>query len=96
MTGGGPPPPSIPELVRAEDRMSFLYLERAAVHRDSNAITATDERGTVHIPAASPAYAEGKQTLSLKPGDIVRLAAGTQTWWTVTEPLRKVYLTPAD
>lgn len=41
------------ELVRASDRISFLYLERCVVNRDSNAITATDERGTVHVPAAS-------------------------------------------
>lgn len=41
------------ELVRASDRVSFLYLERCVVNRDSNAITATDERGTVHVPAAS-------------------------------------------
>ena len=41
------------ELVRAVDRVSFLYLDRCVVNRDSNAITATDERGTVHIPAAS-------------------------------------------
>lgn len=41
------------ELVRAADRISFLYLQRCVVNRDSNAITATDERGTVHIPAAS-------------------------------------------
>lgn len=41
------------ELARAGDRISFLYLQRCVVNRDSNAITATDERGTVHIPAAS-------------------------------------------
>lgn len=41
------------ELVRIADRLSFLYLERCVVNRDSNAITATDERGTIHIPAAS-------------------------------------------
>ncbi|AYY12436.1 type I-E CRISPR-associated endonuclease Cas1 [Actinobacteria bacterium YIM 96077] len=41
------------ELTRAVDRISFLYLERCVVNRDSNAITATDERGTVHIPGAS-------------------------------------------
>ncbi|PRX51085.1 CRISPR-associated Cas1 family protein [Prauserella shujinwangii] len=41
------------ELVRAADRLSFLYLDRCVVNRDSNAITATDERGTVHIPAAA-------------------------------------------
>ncbi|MEV0760407.1 hypothetical protein [Nocardia sp. NPDC050435] len=46
-------PVRIGELVRAQDRLSFLYLERAVIHRDSNAITATDERGVVHIPAAT-------------------------------------------
>lgn len=46
-------PPELGELVRAQDRLSFLYLERCVVHRDANAITATDERGTVHVPAAS-------------------------------------------
>ncbi|MGW0252082.1 type I-E CRISPR-associated endonuclease Cas1e [Nocardia goodfellowii] len=46
-------PVRIGELVRAQDRLSFIYLERAVVHRDANAITATDERGVVHIPAAT-------------------------------------------
>ena len=49
----GARPPSIPELVRAQDRMTFLYLEHAVISRDASAITATDERGTVHIPAAA-------------------------------------------
>jgi CRISPR-associated protein Cas1 len=49
----GAPPPDLSELVRVQDRMTFIYLERCVVHRDANAITATDERGTVHIPAAS-------------------------------------------
>lgn len=51
-TKPGTPPPTLPELVRAQDRLSFLYLERCVVHRDSNAITAQDDRGTVHVPAA--------------------------------------------
>lgn len=49
----GTRPPELGELTRAQDRLSFLYLERCVVHRESNAVTATDERGTVHIPAAS-------------------------------------------
>lgn len=53
MKVAGAPPPRRPELVRAQDRMSFIYLERCIVHRDSNAITARDERGVVHIPAAA-------------------------------------------
>ncbi|MFF0541993.1 type I-E CRISPR-associated endonuclease Cas1e [Nocardia thailandica] len=46
-------PVSIGELVRTKDRLSFIYLERATVHRDGNAITSTDERGVVHVPAAT-------------------------------------------
>lgn len=49
----GIPPPVPTELVRVEDRMSFIYLERAVIHRAENAITATDDEGTVHLPAAS-------------------------------------------
>ncbi|GIJ52216.1 CRISPR-associated endonuclease Cas1 [Virgisporangium aliadipatigenens] len=49
----GVPPAELPDLNRAEDRISFIYLERSVIHRDSNALTATDDRGTVHIPAAT-------------------------------------------
>lgn len=49
----GAPPPSLQELVRVDERMSFVYVEHCIVHREANAITATDERGTVHIPAAT-------------------------------------------
>lgn len=33
------------------DRLSFLYVERATVHREGNALTITDQRGTAHVPA---------------------------------------------
>ena len=49
----GARPTTLPELVRFQDRLSFVYLERCVVRRDSNAITATDDDGTVHIPVAS-------------------------------------------
>lgn len=49
----GMPPPDLGQLVRAQDRLSFIYLERCTVHRDGNAVTATDERGMVHIPSAT-------------------------------------------
>jgi CRISPR-associated protein Cas1 len=49
----GVPPAELTDLARAEDRISFLYLERSVIHRDSNAITATDDRGVLHIPAAT-------------------------------------------
>jgi CRISPR-associated protein Cas1 len=35
------------------ERISFLYLERCLVSRQDNAITVTDLRGTVHVPAAA-------------------------------------------
>ena len=49
----GAAPPSSQQLFRVEDRVTFLHLERCTVSRDSNAITATDQQGTVHIPAAT-------------------------------------------
>ncbi|MFC8981008.1 type I-E CRISPR-associated endonuclease Cas1e [Streptomyces sp. NPDC057411] len=42
-----------PELTRVSERMSFVYLERCTVHRDANAITATDADGVTHIPSAT-------------------------------------------
>ncbi|MGW3064426.1 type I-E CRISPR-associated endonuclease Cas1e [Streptomyces sp. NPDC001130] len=41
------------ELTRVGDRISFIYLERCTVHRDDNAITATDANGVTHIPSAT-------------------------------------------
>jgi len=41
------------ELTRIGDRLSFVYLERCIVHRDSNAITAEDTDGVTHIPSAT-------------------------------------------
>ncbi|MGW9117536.1 type I-E CRISPR-associated endonuclease Cas1e [Streptomyces sp. NPDC055663] len=41
------------ELTRVKERLSFVYLERCTVHRDSNAITAEDVDGITHIPSAT-------------------------------------------
>ncbi len=41
------------ELARAADRISFLYLERCTIHRDSNALTVENAEGTTHIPSAT-------------------------------------------
>lgn len=49
----GTPPPDIVDLARLEDRLSFVYFEHCKIHRDDNAITATDSEGTVHVPAAA-------------------------------------------
>lgn len=49
----GAPPPERQELTRAVDRISFLYAEHCVVHRAANAVTLTDQRGVVHVPAAA-------------------------------------------
>ena len=45
--------PSIQTLPQIKDRMTFIYLERCKISRDDSAITATDENGVIHIPAAA-------------------------------------------
>lgn len=62
-------PPLLTSLARAEDRLSFLYVEHCVVNRDSNAVTITDKRGTVHVPAAT------LNVLMLGPGSTVTHAA---------------------
>lgn len=42
--------------------MSFVYVERCVVHRESNAVVAMSEKGVIHLPAAS------FSTLLLGPG----------------------------
>lgn len=44
-------------------------------------------RGSIDFPATG-------RRMELAPGDVVRLSAGDETVWTVTETLRKVYVTP--
>jgi len=45
--------PELQALPTMRERVSFLYLERCLVSRQDNAITVTDLRGTVHVPAAA-------------------------------------------
>ena len=45
--------PGLQALPTIRDRMSFLYLERCVINRQDSAITVSDLRGTVHVPAAS-------------------------------------------
>ncbi len=45
--------PELQALPTMKERISFLYLERCLVNRQDNAITVTDIRGTVHVPAAA-------------------------------------------
>lgn len=69
-------------LSRMQDRISFLYVERATVNRDGNALTITDKRGVAHVPATALAV------LLLGPGTRVTYAAmallgdaGASTVW---------------
>lgn len=41
----------LPELPQIKERISFLYLERCLINRQDSAISITDDRGTVNVPA---------------------------------------------
>jgi uncharacterized protein len=43
--------------------------------------------------SATVEFADGSPALEIGAGDVVRFPAGAETVWTVTETLRKVYLT---
>jgi len=40
-------------LTRAQDRISYLYVERSMINRQDNAITIVSKRGTAHVPATA-------------------------------------------
>ena len=44
--------PETKELARASERITFLYLEHAKIHRLDSAIKVTDSNGIVYVPAA--------------------------------------------
>ena len=44
--------PELQALPQVKDRMTCLYLEHCTLGRHDGAITVTDEKGIVHIPAA--------------------------------------------
>ncbi|MHC9582927.1 type I-E CRISPR-associated endonuclease Cas1e [Corynebacterium diphtheriae] len=56
-------------LPRMESRLSFLYVERAVINRDGNALTIKDQRGIAHVPATQLAV------ILLGPGTKVTYAA---------------------
>lgn len=45
--------PDLKALPQIKDRMTFLYLEHCKINRIDSAITVTDDKGVVHIPAAA-------------------------------------------
>ena len=85
----GLPPPQPKDLNRAEDRISFLYLEHCTLGRDGGALTATDERGIVHVPVSALAV------LLLGPGTrvthqaiVVAAESGCSMVWVGEEGVR--------
>jgi len=75
-------PTRVPELARVSDRISFLYVERCVVNRESNAVTATTVHGTVHIPASSIACLLLGPGTSVTHQAVVLLAdSGTTAVW---------------
>jgi uncharacterized protein len=51
-----------------------------------------DELFVVLSGSATVEFADEAETLHVQAGDVVRLAEGANTVWTVTETIRKVYL----
>lgn len=45
--------PELQALPQISDRMTFLYLEHCVLNRQDSAITVTDDRGSVFVPAAA-------------------------------------------
>jgi CRISP-associated protein Cas1 len=85
----GARPPDLPDLVRAQDRMTFIYLERCTIHRDANAITATDERGVMHIPAAAlGALLLGPGTTVTQQAMVLLAESGSTVVWVGEEGVR--------
>lgn len=58
-------------LPRISDRLTFFYAEQCVIHRDQNALTVRDNRGVIHVPAASLAC------VMMGPGTTVSHAAVT-------------------
>lgn len=75
-------PPKAASLPRIRDRLSFLYVERATIHREHNALTISDADGVVHVPVTAVAV------LMLGPGtsvthramSLIGSTGGTAVW----------------
>lgn len=88
---GGRPSTGIAELGRFGGLDVGVWEMTPGVMRDVE----SDEVFVVLSGAAVVEFADGTAPLTIGPGDVVRLAAGAETVWTVTDTLRKVYLTTA-
>ena len=86
---GGQPRTGVGRLGMFGDREVGVWEMTPGVMTDVEA----DEVFVVLSGSATVEFADGSPALQLRAGDVVRLAEGAQTVWTVTETLRKVYLT---
>lgn len=86
---GGQPRTGVGQLGKFGDLEVGIWEMTPGVMTDVEA----DEVFVVLSGSATVEFADGSPTLHLAPGDVVRLAEGAETVWTVTETLRKVYLT---
>ncbi|AEV83278.1 hypothetical protein ACWT_2256 [Actinoplanes sp. SE50] len=57
------------------------------------AVRDTEAEEAFLVLSGRATIATGGETYEVKPGDLVRLTAGTPTVWRVTEPIRKLYIT---
>jgi uncharacterized cupin superfamily protein len=85
----GAPRTGISPLGRFGEREVGVWEMTPGVMRDVE----TDEVFVVLSGVATVEFDDGATPLRLVAGDVVRLAEGATTVWTVTETLRKVYLT---
>ncbi len=85
----GTPPAQVGQLARVTDRVTFVYVEHGIVHRDSNAITVRDERGVIHIPAATvSALLLGPGTTISHQAMMLLADSGTSSVWVGEEGVR--------
>lgn len=86
---GGEPRTGTAELGKFGELTVGVWEMTPGVMRDVEA----EEVFVVLSGTATVGFDDGSPAITLSAGDVVRLAKGTKTVWTVTETLRKVYLT---
>lgn len=87
----GTPTAGVTELARVGGVELGIWEMTAGTARDVEA----DEVFVV-LAGDGELHGEDGATIELRPGVVVRLAAGERTEWVVRETVRKLYLTPAD
>ena len=87
----GTPTTGLLTLVESDDLEIGVWEITPGVVTDTEAA----ETFVVLSGAATVEFLDGGEPLTLRAGTVGRLAEGARTRWTVTETLRKVYVTPA-